>query len=343
MNSFASNESFVAPVEEPYLGEATKVAMTAAQRANGFMPGTPIAVEHLNYELAALGAAIEGSALSNLTTETSGTANSLNDAVWDAANEQFVAVGGSGTIIASPQGRDWTAQTTGVATELNGVAASPSVIVAVGDGDTALSSDDGGATWESNEGDTGEDLNDVEWFAAASLFVAVGNNGAISTSPDGVTWTSRSSGVAVTLFVAGASPSLIVAAGSGGALVTSPDGINWTVRTSGTANGIGGAAWKDGLFVVTATNGTILTSPDGITWTARTSGTTELLRGAAVSDRYFMVVGNRACLISRDGITWQAADDIPTEILTEPAWNGRCMVIAGLSGLIMRSQRLLVD
>jgi len=51
MPDFASNTNFIAPVVAPYLGVATKVAMTAAQRANGFVPGKPIAAEHLNSEL----------------------------------------------------------------------------------------------------------------------------------------------------------------------------------------------------------------------------------------------------------------------------------------------------
>lgn len=59
MPDFASNETFVGPLPEPsdqYEGQPTKVAMTEAQRANGFVPDQPIAAEHLNAELHAISA-----------------------------------------------------------------------------------------------------------------------------------------------------------------------------------------------------------------------------------------------------------------------------------------------
>jgi len=54
MSDFASNANFVGPLPAEsveYEGLPTKVAMTAAQRANGFVPEQPIAAEHLNAEL----------------------------------------------------------------------------------------------------------------------------------------------------------------------------------------------------------------------------------------------------------------------------------------------------
>ena len=57
MTAFASNLVFTAPLpptSEEYEGELTKVAMTLAQRANGFVPEAPVAAEHLNYELNAI-------------------------------------------------------------------------------------------------------------------------------------------------------------------------------------------------------------------------------------------------------------------------------------------------
>lgn len=61
MSDFASNPTFVdlPPGAEAYEGEATKVAMTEAQRANGFIPEQPIAAEHLNAELAAITSNVE--------------------------------------------------------------------------------------------------------------------------------------------------------------------------------------------------------------------------------------------------------------------------------------------
>lgn len=57
-------------------------------------------------------------------------------------------------------------------------------------------------------------------------------------------------------------------------IMTSPDGVNWTVRPTGiTLEGNGknllAVRYWNSLYVVSGIDGTILTSPDGITWTKR--------------------------------------------------------------------------
>jgi hypothetical protein len=54
---------------------------------------------------------------------------------------------------------------------------------------------------------------------------------------------------------------LFVAVGEDGAILTSPDGVNWTRRTSGTRNGLESVTYGNGLFVAVGEWGTILTSP----------------------------------------------------------------------------------
>ncbi len=58
--------------------------------------------------------------------------------------------------------------------------------------------------------------------------------------------------------------------------MTSPDGITWTLRSSAADNGWFSVCWSPerSLFVAVAFSGTgnrVMTSPDGITWTARSS------------------------------------------------------------------------
>jgi hypothetical protein len=79
-----------------------------------------------------------------------------------------------------------------------------------------------------------------------------------------------------------------------GAILTSPDGVSWTVRTSGTSNLLFGVAYGNGLFVAVGMSGTILTSPDGVNWTARTSGTSNSLRGVTYGNGLFVAVGGTA-------------------------------------------------
>ena len=130
---------------------------------------------------------------------------------------------------------------------------------------------------------------DNSWQSVAygnGLFVAVSSGGVTSgqimTSPDGITWTPRTSAAASSwtsvtygdgLFVAVASSS-----SSGAARVmTSPDGVSWTARTTGVPDG---CIWKgvthgNNLFVAVAvycSTQRVMTSPDGINWTGRASG-----------------------------------------------------------------------
>ena len=161
------------------------------------------------------------------------------------------------------------------------------------------------------------------------LFVAVARitltTGAIMTSPDGITWTARTSTAASGngwqsvaygngLFVAVANTSSTT-----GAVQTSPDGITWTARTS-TAADIGwySVTYGNGLFVAVAittlTTGAVQTSPDGITWTARTSTAASALGGwisVAYGNGLFVAVAHNssttgAVQTSPDGITWTA-------------------------------------
>jgi hypothetical protein len=81
-----------------------------------------------------------------------------------------------------------------------------------------------------------------------------------SGSGAGTTWTRRISqgnhlrGVAY-------GDGLFVAVGNDGTILTSPDGVNWTVQTSGTDHSLHGVTYGNGLFVAVGDNGTILTSP----------------------------------------------------------------------------------
>jgi hypothetical protein len=89
----------------------------------------------------------------------------------------------------------------------------------------------------------------------------------------GTTWTQRTSGTGNELEGVAYRNGLFVAVGQDGTILTSPDGVNWTAQTSGTSNWLYEVAYGNNTFVAVGRNGTILTSPDGVNWTAQTSGT----------------------------------------------------------------------
>ena len=160
---------------------------------------------------------------------------------------------------------------------------------------------------------------DNSWHSVTygnGLFVAVsysvGNR--VMTSPDGITWTSRTTPASgsygwysVTygnsLFVAVASGT-----GIGNRVMTSPDGITWTLRTSAADNDWWSVTYGNNLFVAVSYTGTgnrVMTSPDGITWTSRTSAANNAWYSVTYGNGLFVAVaGGGQVMTSPDGITW---------------------------------------
>ena len=120
-----------------------------------------------------------------------------------------------------------------------------------------------------------------------SQFVAVGGSSigtsALYTSPDGTTWTSRTSSFGTTFINAvHGNGSLWVAGGDSGKLATSPDGVTWTQQTSSFGStAIYGVTWDGDEWVAVGGAGKVATSPDGVTWTQQTSSFGSALRGVA--------------------------------------------------------------
>ncbi len=89
--------------------------------------------------------------------------------------------------------------------------------------------------------------------------------------------------------------------------MTSPDGITWTSRTAATDNAWRSVTYGNGLFVAVAVNGTgdrVMTSPDSITWTSRTTAADEAWASVTYGNGLFVAVAANAVMTSPDGITW---------------------------------------
>ncbi len=175
----------------------------------------------------------------------------------------------------------------------------------------------------------------------AGLYVAAGVDGTILTSPDGVTWTRRASGVSYTfLGVTSGGDQFVVVGfqyGSSGTILTSPDGVTWTPRVSGGTYYLGGVTWGGNQFVAVGASGAILTSPNGLTWTPRASGGASSLYGVTWGGNQFVAVGwGGAILTSPDGVTWTPrASGAPPPWWRD--WGGNQFVAVGLEGTILTS------
>lgn len=274
------------------------------------------------------------------TARTPWTATTQINLVW--AGNKFVSFAFSGETATSPDGITWTVRGT-VGYLMNGVVWTGTQLVLAGRGARIFTSADG-ITWVQRNKNPGDgQFRDVCWgggqfvamgydYAATSpdgvtwtkvyplpasgwetviwasglnLYVAVGENGNIMTSPNGSTWTLRTSGT--TQFLSGivwTGTQLVV---SGGAILTSPDGVTWTVRVATVAGGgTLSLAWN-GSLLVNVGGTTIQTSPNGITWTARTNPSGADLYSVIWNGVAFVAVGGAgAVLTSPDGITWTA-------------------------------------
>lgn len=202
------------------------------------------------------------------------------------------------------------------------------------------------ANWEEAV-DFPNDTTQLTWIAGVfPLFLAMAAGGKLRTSPDGITWTARSTGISTRLRAAATSLTVAVIVGDEGTILRSTDGITWSSQTSGTSEDLRDVTYAIGLYVAVGTNGTILTSPDGITWTSRTSGlTTEDLYGVTSNvfqgiASLFVAVGSgteSAILTSPDAVTWTARSSGTTDDLLSIAWKLSVFVAVGGAGKILSS------
>jgi hypothetical protein len=84
---------------------------------------------------------------------------------------------------------------------------------------------------------------------------------------------------------------LYVAVGAQGTIITSPDAATWTSRTSNTPSSLSGVTWTGSEFLAVGAANTNITSPDGVTWTVKNTipGEGQLLHYASTGSS--VVVG----------------------------------------------------
>jgi hypothetical protein len=151
-------------------------------------------------------------------------------------------------------------------------------------------------------------------------FVAMGTDGSILTSTDGVTWTVATTGVQATgLNSLAFGSGIYVAVGNGGEIFRSTDLINWppAVNNGGTTSDLYNVSFLNGTFIATGALGTLLTSSDGNSWVPLASNTTNPLRAAAFglttqSVARYVVVGDAGTILtSTDGLQWNPVTPAP--------------------------------
>lgn len=180
------------------------------------------------------------------------------------------------------------------------------------------------------------------------LFVAVGVNDAILTSPDGSEWTPRSQGSVVVsggLYGVVWGVGVFCAVGTFGGIQTSPDGVVWTTRTAagGSASQFTDVGRSSSQFCAVGDSGLIETSSDGVSWVARTPGggfSGDFLAVASSGTQFCAVgVSGEIQTSTSSGLTWTqrtAADGYTGDFLGI-VWGGSQYVAVGQDGEIQTS------
>lgn len=285
------------------------------------------------------------------TQWSSGTTASLRRVVWSGT--QYVAVGDAGTIITSSDGKSWTQRTSGTNNGLRGIVWSGTKFVAVGAQGTILTSHDGNV-WSAQNSGLSNNLTSVVW--SGSQFVVTGESSSVSTdaplltSPDGISWTVRTSGLnGWELWNIAWSGSRFIVVGDAqflpapNVILTSLDGATWSQQNilvgslqSGYVQYLFDIQWADSKFVAVGPPSFAATSVDGLTWQSPASSNTGLLYAIAWSGNQFVAVG-WDINTSPDGTIWTRVNPLNTAALWGVVWGGNQYVAVGDSGLVMTS------
>ncbi len=155
-----------------------------------------------------------------------------------------------------------------------------------------------------------------------STYFALGLNGGIYTSPDGLAWQLNHTLVSGGTAAPGIDPnqvtdityngSLYVAVGNFGAIVTSPDAKAWTKQNSGLSvsatSSLSSIAYGNGRFVAVGGQGgapVLVTSTDAVTWVAQTTLPSESRNGIIfVNNQFVICCSSQWIYTSPDGLSW---------------------------------------
>ena len=275
---------------------------------------------------------------------------------------ELYAVGGAGTIVHSSDGLAYSAVTaSGTTQRLWSILQQGSAYYAVGNAGTLVTATTPSGTWTAAATlGGGANFRSISYLNNG-LFVITGNNAKLLTSPDGTTWTARTTLGAPTtsdfLYGAAYGNGVYVAVGGNNNnfnyVFTSADGATWTKRSLPTTSTFRAVVFNQGYFTAVGSYGAIFRSADGINWSAVNSPTQADLGALSVRDgRYYaaastagtsfgssyFVANQTAVLVSSDGLHWVQTDrGTSNNAYSVELFNGR-IYTSGDNYSILRSE-----
>lgn len=248
----------------------------------------------------------------------------------------YIGVGAAAAIFVSTDRSTWTARTppagfnsdlfdvAAIASNVNGEAPT-AYYVAVGAGGASIYSTDS-TTWAVGAPFDAAAATLRAITATGSTYIAVGDNGTIKTSTDGIAWTTRTSNSTANLFGVGCVGATCWAVGAGGTVLsTTNSGESWTAQTVAGAGTLRSVVFgnnnrdvnNNGLInisrvVVVGDGGfTAYSTDNGTTWTGvPVTGAGDFV-GVGYTSQFVAIDSAGRAFTSALGDTWSAAIQTP--------------------------------
>jgi len=193
----------------------------------------------------------------------------------------------------------------------------------------------------------GNTFLDVTWSDSHEMYVAVGQNGTIATSSNGISWVNRNVLTDERYFSISQNNGTYVAVTTN-AIHSSKDNIFWEITDTkvGASDSFSEVIWDGSKFVVVGrrfSSGLLIdTSVDGFSWTQSYPTGEERLSHIATNAGASLYVGlsnssSSRIVTSTDLQTWTPITILPTKILYSITWGGGQFVAVGASGTILTS------
>jgi hypothetical protein len=261
---------------------------------------------------------------------TSAATNNWWEAIVYGA-DKFVAVAanGSGRVMYSTDGINWSPATATEQTQWRAVAYGDGKFVAVSSsGTNRVMYSTNGINWSSATAVAQNPWNAITYGDGKFVAVAGSATNTVMYSTDGINWSPASVSIGANWksIAYGNGKYVAVAETGSSRIMYSTDAINWTLVPNTNYNEWKSIAYGDGKFVVVTAGGTdrVIYSTDCITWTAATTAPAASWQSITYGDGKFVAVGftgSNPIMHSVDGINWSTA--------TAPASNSYFRVAHG--------------
>lgn len=172
------------------------------------------------------------------------------------------------------------------------------------------------------------------------LFVAVGEEGTVVSSGDGVEWDVQDSSTNAYLLGAAYGAGHYVAVGYGGAILSSRDASLWVSREAPTNHVLAAVTAGGGGLIAVGDGGTILRSTDATNWVALPSGTNLTLEAVCFGPDRAVAVGYLGAVVisTNGGLDWASVPSVAGEPwLLGVAWGAGRFVGVGWGGVVVVS------